>query len=481
MPVPDSPFATRSDARALCVDLDGTLIASDLLWESLVSVLRHRPWQLLLLPLWLVRGRAGLKQRLAALAGLDVAALPYRADVVDYVRQEFRRGRHVVLATAADTTLATAVAQHLGVFTEVLASDGIVNLKGSAKAASLVARFGTTNFDYIGDSRADIPVWASAAVALAPGHVRIDGVPNLQNIGASDEPRTSVVRLLVKALRPHQWLKNLLVFVPPLAAHRFDPSTAWHVALACLALSLCASGGYVLNDLLDINSDRQHQRKRHRPFASGRLSLGVGVGLLAGLWAAGFGLALAVLPIAFAIVLAGYLVATAAYSIRLKRVAVLDVMVLAGLYVVRVVAGGVATDVPVSTWLLAFTLFLSLSLAFLKRFIEVRSHAHAPAVQIPGRGYMSNDAAWLHSVGLTSAYLGVLVLALYANNLDVTRLYSHPERLVFVCPVLLYWLTRAWFKAHRGELHDDPVVAVALDPVTYLVIAIAAGAVLAAV
>jgi 4-hydroxybenzoate polyprenyltransferase len=474
--------AGQSSERALCVDLDGTLIASDLLWECLVSAVRHRPWSLLGLPLWLLRGRAHLKRQIATASQLDVESLPYRPAVLAFLRDEYRRGRNIVLATAADETLAAAVSQYLGIFKAVLASDGVTNLKGATKARALVHRFGAANFDYVGDSPADIPVWTAAAMSFAVGRARINGVPELQTIGPRDQQQVSgVARLLVKALRPHQWLKNLLLLIPALAAHRFDGPTFLAVAIGFMSLSVCASGGYVLNDLLDVGADRRHARKRHRPFASGRLSIRSGIAMLAALWAVGFALAAIWLPTEFALVLVGYIVTTAAYSIRLKREAVLDVMVLAGLYVVRVVAGGVATGIPVSTWLLAFTLFISLSLAFLKRFIEVTGHTGPATTSVPGRGYMSDDGAWLHAVGLASGYLGALVLALYANNIDVTRLYSHPERLLLVCPMLLYWTTRLWFKAHRRDLHDDPVVVVALDPVTYVVVAISAASVYAAV
>lgn len=466
--------ATAED-RVLCVDLDGTLIISDLLWESLIALVRRRPWAVLMLPVWLLRGRAHLKQQLARVAAvdLDVTALPYRDEVVTLVRGEFARGRRVVLATAADARLASAVANHLGVFSEVLASDGLVNLKGRAKAALLVQTFGAQGFDYIGDSPADIPVWRSAGTSWLAGHARIAGVANLQAVHTEAARGSGPVRMVLKALRPHQWLKNLLVFIPAVAAHRFDIGTLIDVAFAFVALSLCASGGYVLNDLLDVASDRRHARKRHRPFASGRLSISTGISLIGLTWLAGFGLAAATLPLSFVLLTAVYLVTTAVYSAALKRVAVLDVMVLAGLYVVRVLAGGLAASIAVSSWLLAFTLFVSLSLAFLKRFIEVRAAINSDATVIPGRGYRTDDAGWLHSVGLTSAYLGVLVLALYANSTDVTRLYAHPERLLLTCPVVLFWATRTWFLAHRGELHDDPVVAVAMDPVTYVVLGVA--------
>lgn len=286
---------------------------------------------------------------------------------------------------------------------------------------------------------------------------------------------------LIAALRPHQWLKNLLVFIPAVAAHRLDRGTLVDVVFAFLVLSFSASGGYVLNDLMDIAADRHHARKRHRPFASGRLSVSTGVAMVIGLWVMGLSLAYGLLSQMFAALAVSYLFVTLAYSTILKRVAVLDVMILAGLYVFRVMAGGVATAIPVSNWLLAFTLFVSLSLAFLKRFIEVRAVAATTSTLVPGRGYQTDDAAWLHSAGLSSAYLGVLVLALYATSGDVTRLYAHPERLLLACPVVLYWATRTWLLAHRGQLHDDPVVAVAFDPVTYVVLGLAAMAVVVSI
>jgi len=275
---------------------------------------------------------------------------------------------------------------------------------------------------------------------------------------------------LLKALRPHQWLKNLLVLVPALAAHRLDLESFLVAGAAFVTFSFAASGGYVLNDLHDLESDRLHPRKRHRPFASGALSRTTGVVLVALLWSISFGLAAAVLPNAFVLVIAVYLAATMAYSWRLKREPVLDVVILALLYVIRVLAGGVAGNIFLSNWLLAFTLFVSLSLAFLKRFIEVRDYKGSE--DIPGRGYRGDDAAWLHSAGLSAAFVATVVLAIYANSDDSARLYRHPERLLLLCPLLLYWATRAWLRAHRGEMHDDPVVAVAFDPSTYVVVAI---------
>jgi 4-hydroxybenzoate polyprenyltransferase len=478
-------------SRVLCVDLDGTLVATDLLWESVFSVLRHRPWLLLIAPLWLLKGRAHLKRQLAEAAHIDFATLPYRAAVLEYIETERRHGRSVVLATASDQAIAAGVANHLGIFSSVLASDGQVNLKGRTKAATLISRFGAGNFDYIGDSRADIPCWECATTAMTTNPGWTGHVNGLRTIPVGQTGVGHTLRSIVRAARPYQWVKNLLLVVPVLAAHRFDWQVATDLLLAIASFSLCASGGYILNDLLDVTADRQHARKRRRPFAAGDLSLKSGVVLLAVTWTLGFGLAAAFLPGQFVAITGAYLAATASYSIRLKREPVLDVMFLAGLYVMRVIAGGMATNVPVSTWMLAFTLFVCLSLAFLKRFIEVNGHAgaihagaaHAGAASamVPGRGYAAQDAAWLHSVGIASAYLSTVVLAIYANNPDVSRLYRHPQRLLLFCPILLYWATRVWLSAHRGQLHDDPVVAVSRDPVTYVVGALSAAIVWAAI
>jgi 4-hydroxybenzoate polyprenyltransferase len=271
------------------------------------------------------------------------------------------------------------------------------------------------------------------------------------------------------------------VFVPVLAAHRIDSQSLRTAALAFAAFCLCASGGYIFNDLLDAESDRQHARKRSRPLASSAISTSVAIAVLAVLWLAGFAIAFVWLPRSFLAIAAIYLAATVLYSARLKREAVLDVIVLAGLYVIRVVAGGAAGDIAISTWLLAFTLFLSLSLAFLKRFVEVHERKSQGFDAVPGRGYRSDDAAWLHSAGLLSSYLAVVILAIYANNADIARLYSKPERLLLICPLLLYWSTRTWLKAHRRQIHDDPVVAVASDPASYVIAVLAAAAVLSAV
>ena len=287
---------------------------------------------------------------------------------------------------------------------------------------------------------------------------------------------------LIASLRPHQWVKNLLVAVPPIAAHRLEPAIWPAVAIAFISLSLCASGGYVLNDLVDREADRRHHRKRARPFASGRLSVAMGIATIGLCWMAGLGLAFTSLPNAFAVMAAGYVCATSLYSLWLKHEPALDVMFLGGLYVVRVMAGGAATAVTVSTWLLTFTLFLSLSLAFLKRFVEVDAQRETGAEAVSSRrGYLPGDAQWLQAAGIASSYAAVVVLAIYVNNPEISGLYARPERLLLVCPLLLWWATRCWLLAHRRRIHDDPVVAIAAEPSTYALAAVVAFIVYAAI
>jgi 4-hydroxybenzoate polyprenyltransferase len=296
--------------------------------------------------------------------------------------------------------------------------------------------------------------------------------------GATRSPH--VVRALIRTARPEQWVKNLLLVVPAISAHRFDLATLEALAFSLLAFSLVASGNYILNDVLDMGADRLHPRKESRPIAAGHVSPGAAAFVMAVTWLVGFWLSATRLPVPFTLTIAAYLLVTTAYSLRLKREPVLDVLVLASLYVLRVVAGGAATNIRVSTWLLAFTLFVCLSIAFLKRFVEVHAFENGPARPVPGRGYVTSDASWLHSAGIASAYLSTVVLAIYTNSPDVSLLYRHPDRLLLLCPLLLYMATRVWMLAHRRRLHDDPVTVFALDPVTYGVGVLSAAVVWAA-
>lgn len=452
-----------SSSTPLCVDLDGTLLRSDLLYESLLAMLARRPWLALLLPIWLLGGKARLKREIAQRSAIDPAHLPYDARVLELLAAH--DCCHRVLCTASDLQLVAPIARHLDCFDEVMASDGKANLSGHRKAEALVARFGEAGFVYAGNASIDLHVWrrAKAAIVVNAGQGLVDQAARLCEVQQHLPAERAGLRAWLRALRLHQWLKNLLVFVPLLASHRFtelEPVSA--ALLAFLAFGLSASGVYLLNDLLDLEADRRHPRKRLRPFAAGQLSLLHG--LVAAPLLALCGLALALwVNAAFAITLAIYYALTLAYSLWWKRVPMLDVIVLASLYTVRIIGGAMAIGSALSFWLLAFSVFIFLSLALLKRYTEFVSLAERGEVRAAGRGYHVGDQPLLLSLGGSAGYLSVLVLALYINSPESQALYARPELLWLLCPLLLLWISRAWLLAQRGDMHDDPVVFAATD------------------
>ena len=460
------PSAIAPAGEIVCVDLDGTLIAGDLFWESLLRLIVRAPAVVLQLPFWAVKGRAYLKRQIAARIAIDAAGLPYRDEVLSYLRASSARGSVLVLATGSDEIYARAVHHHLGFFDHVVASDGIVNMSGRRKAHALSARFGRGGFHYIGNDWTDLHVWSaggSATIVAAPARLvrRLKSTVPIRTVIAPAQTR---LRALGRALRPHQWAKNALVFAPLIAAHDvLSRGPLVKSLIAFVAFSACASAIYILNDIVDVEADRQHPRKRTRPFAAGELSIPFGLTAAAGLLGAGLLIAAAGASWSLTAILALYVAATTAYSMSLKREPVVDVFVLAGLYVLRVVAGGVAAAIPLSTWMLAFALFFFLSLAFVKRYIELSGNGCAP-----GRGYTAQDAMWMHAIGTSSGYMAMVVLALYVSAPDVTRLYSRPTALWLLCPLLLFWITRMWFRAGRRQVHDDPVVEALKDPVGYV-------------
>jgi 4-hydroxybenzoate polyprenyltransferase/phosphoserine phosphatase len=444
----------------LCVDCDGTLIRTDLLHESVFLLLKHAPWKLVLLPWWLLRGKAFLKERLAQAVRFDWSTLPLNEEVVALARQAREAGRPVVLATASHRLLAEPLARHLGLFDDVLATDGPTNLSGSRKSDQLSERFGLKGFDYVGNDRKDLPVWSAArqAVVVSSDDRLIEAARSTTQVSRVIPSRSPGLRAYLKALRLHQWLKNVLVFVPLVAAHRLTSSEGLVQALlGFLAFGLCASAVYVLNDLVDLEADRRHVRKRHRPFASGLIPVWHGAFLIPALLGASFATAWW-LPIEFVGVLAGYFLCTLAYSLALKRQVVVDVLMLAGLYTLRVVAGGAATDIVPSFWLLAFSMFIFLSLALVKRYSELLVTLQQDQDRPSGRGYTVTDLPVLMSVGTSAGMVAVLVFALYINNPDIPAVYDKPLWLWLVPPLLLYWVSRLWMKTHRGEVDDDPLV-----------------------
>lgn len=459
----------------LVVDLDGTLVRTDTLLELLLALAGARPWRLLLVPVWLAAGgRAGLKRRLAEEAPLDVGLLPYDEELLALLRAERAAGRRLWLASGADAAVVRRVADHLGLFEGLLASDGRINLVRHRKAAALRRRF-PEGFDYAGNGADDLPVWAAArtAVVVASRRSIARQARRSGNVGRELPPSRGRAWGLLRAVRPHQWAKNLLVLVPLLGAHRLgDWGATLRTLLAFVAFGLVASGVYVTNDLLDLRSDRRHARKRSRPFAAGTLPLGLGVALAPTLLAAG-GLVASRLPAGFAATLACYCVATLAYSLSAKRRPILDVITLAGLYTVRIFAGAEASGAPVSEWLASFSIFLFLSLALLKRTSELARTAQA----LPGRAYGPDDRAPILAMGCASGYLSVLVLALYIRSEDVQILYASPNWLWALGGLLLYWISRMWLLAARGEVDDDPIVFSLKDAASWAVAALAVVAV----
>lgn len=453
----------------LCVDLDGSLIHSDLLLESFLLLIKRNPLYLFLAPLWLLRGKAHLKSEIARRVSLNGAALPYTQPFLDWLHAQKAAGRPLWLCTASDARLAEAVASHLGIFEGVLASNGQTNLSGHNKAAELVARFGAKQFDYCGNHRVDIPIWAqsrSAIVVNAPESVRQAAAQVAEVSHVVVAPAVGP-KVLWKALRVHQWAKNALVFVPMLAAHELSWSTLLASFAAFIAFSLCASSVYLLNDMLDLEADRQHHSKCRRPFASGHLSLVFGLAAAPLLLLAALLLAL-MLPTAFLGVLGAYYVATLAYSFGIKKIVMVDVLALAGLYTIRLVAGSAAAAIPLSFWLLIFAIFIFLSLAIVKRYAELLAMREQGKLTAQGRGYQVEDLSMLQSLGASSGYLSILVLALYLNSPDVAQMYQHPKLVWLLVPIMLYWISRIWMQTYRGRMHDDPLVYALKDRISLL-------------
>ena len=480
MPIPAST-AEIATLPALCVDLDGTLVKSDTLVDSTLALARYHPSDLLKLPRWLLQGKAALKRHIADAVQLDVVHLPYNRELLQFLEQQHATGRPIYLATAADSATAQRVADHLGLFAGVLASDGTTNLSGTNKLDAFRERFGD-DFSYIGNATPDLcllqnckePMVANPTSGLRSALRRAKITP----VRTFSE-QVSPFKAWPKAIRLHQWAKNALIFVPLLLAHIRATGPVVGTFLAFLSFGLCASATYIVNDLLDLEADRQHPRKRRRPFASGDLSALAGVAVVVLFLLASIAIAVALphivarlspslalrRPYRFLLWLGIYCVTTLAYSLRLKRAVLVDVIVLSGLYTVRIIAGAAAAGIPLSTWLGSFSIFFFLSLAFVKRFAELENLRERGGVSASGRGYHTSDIEQLRSFGSASGYVSVVVLTLYISNLnaDAALLYRHTNRLWLLVPVLLLWISRLWLQASRGRLHEDPVVYAITD------------------
>ena len=445
--------------RPLVVDLDGTLVPVDLLVEQFAAV-ASKDWRSALGALGRLRyGKSALKAAIAESSELRPRLLPYDSAVMALVRKARKEGRPVHLATASHQLQAQAIADHLKMFDGVFATTADVNLAGSAKASLLVDRFGEGGFDYVGNHSHDLSVWKhahTAYVARAPVSVR----RQLQRLGVPFEIvecRKSGVRDWLRALRIHQYAKNLLIFVPLLAGHAQSPEQWLAAAMMFVAFCLAASSAYLLNDLLDLEADRQHPSKHLRPLACGEISTKAALSAIPILLLLAAAISVLISPLCL-LVVGGYLMLTLGYSLYLKRRMLVDVVCLAMLYTIRVVAGSAASGIAPSEWLLAFSLFVFACLALIKRYTEVALRLDRNLPDIGHRNYRKDDLVILATLAAATGTNAVTVFAFYVTSPAVAELYSRPKLLWLICPLLLYLLGRALMVSHRREMHDDPVV-----------------------
>lgn len=467
----ENDFGDSQKALPLCVDLDGTIVNTDTLVECLL--VGTCKWSTLKrIPGWIVQGKAKFKEKLAQHIQLNPALLPYNDTLVQYLKREKSHGRRLVLVTAANQSLAQAISDHLGIFDEVIASDGSRNLRGEEKAKLLVERFGNRGFSYAGNDRTDLKVWecAYSGVLVNTHYGTAKRAAALTTIEQCINCNPNQVRALWRAIRPHQWVKNLLVFVPIITARAFvDFEALINGFLLFIAFCVTASGIYLINDLFDLEADRQHPTKCKRPFASGALAITTGFAMAAILIVVGFILSAATQIPIVALLLLVYGVASISYSLKLKEFPLVDVFMLAALYSIRLFSGGEATGHHVSFWLLAFSGFLFLSLAIIKRTAELKASLNQQKHHIVRRGYSSADLLVIQTFGIGASFISSLVLALYIQSYTAVNSYTHPQILWFTVPVMLFWECRLWLSTTRGYMNEDPIVYTAKDWVSWMV------------
>ena len=450
------------------VDLDGTLYPGDTLWDSVALVMSRSPLELRRLPWLIIAGPLSVKRWLAERVVPDASLLPYRVGLIDLCRAERRRGRRVVLATAAHRRIAESVAGYLGCFDAVIASD-VTNRKGSAKLLAIREDTEGSSFLYAGDSEADRVIWGESAGVLAAGRAaRWDSQRFQASVLARFPDAHSRFYPFLRSLRPHQWVKNILVFVPLVTSHRFlDKGAVVSSVLIFVAFCLCASSAYLLNDIVDLENDRAHHRKKRRPIAAGTLPVSLAIAFVPVLLALSVVVASTTTTSAMVCALI-YYVLTVAYSLVLKRLVLVDVFTLACLYALRCCAGNAAAGIRYSPWLLGFMVFLFLSLAFAKRHSELRNLRVFGGGDVKGRGYQSDDLELVAICGVASGFVSALVMGLYVTSDAVSELYDHPLGLCVLSPLVLFWICRVWFISHRGQLHYDPIVFALRDRMSYL-------------
>lgn len=462
---------TESNKIPLCVDLDGTLIKTDALFESVLLLIKKNPFYIFFLPIWLAKGKPNLKKEMYSRIDFPVNSLPYNQELIEYIKTERNSGRKVYLVTASHQIIADKVSEYLGIFDDSFGTSDTYNLKAGKKRDFLVDKFGDGGFVYAGDSKADFKVWENAikAVVVSRKNSFLKSVNKQIEVEKSFIYGKSLLATIIKEIRVYQWVKNILLFLPLLLAHQLtNEDKITDLIIAFISFSISASFVYVLNDLLDLESDRSHPRKKNRPLASGSLPVQLGILLVPILLISGLGLSFLV-NAKFQLILLTYLVLTTAYSFKLKKIAILDIVILAALFTTRVISGGFAAEVDLSMWILAFSMFFFMNLAVLKRYTELLVIKKKNKLQTKGRGYHIEDMGLLLSVGPAAGFMAVLVFALYISSEQAQKLYNFPELLWLVSPILLFWIIRIWHLCVRGKMTDDPIVFTVKDRVSYLI------------
>ena len=455
----------------LIVDLDGTLINTDLLHEGFLIFLKKNIFNLFRCLIWLINGKSNLKKNLSEHVKIPYELLPVNKNLVEFMKAESAKGRKIILATASYRSQAFEISNLIPVFNEIIATDDAINLKGEKKRKLLVEKFGEKNFDYVGNSNSDLKIFASCRYSylVNPSGSLTKKTMKISELKKSWHVTKTSGYTIVKAIRAYQWIKNLLIFIPLITSHTFQSITPFlNGLMAFLSFSFIASAGYILNDLMDLNADRAHPEKCRRPLASGELSITSGVVL-------GILLICSSLIIAstqnshFIGILLLYFFSSIVYSFFLKRMALYDVFMLALLYSIRIFAGGIVIDVPISFWLIAFSTFIFLSLALVKRYSELMQMNDQTSLESRGRQYSITDTNLLEIMGIVSGYMSIIVLSLYINSKEVTLLYTNPKLLWALSVLFLFWISRIWLKAIRGEMTDDPILFAIKDKSSYFI------------
>ena len=455
--------------KVLICDLDGTLIKTDMLFESLFILLRNNFFFIFLTPLWLLKGKQVLKNEIYKRIEFSPENLPYNQEVIEFIKINRNNYSKTALVSASNQNIVKDIAEYIGIFDEYYGSDDKLNLKAVNKRKFLDEKYGIRNYSYIGDSKADIEIWNHSNEKFIVNNSLSKRLKSIKFDTIIGNNTKSKLKLIIKEIRVYQWVKNLLIFIPALMAHITNFEIYLNLFYSFISFSLIASSVYVLNDLLDLEADRKHPRKKNRPFASGDLSLLYGFALLPFLIVSSLIIAITLLPISYLFVLFFYYVLTSLYSFKLKRIVIVDILTLALLYTIRIVAGGEAVDVEVTPWALAFSMFLFLSLALLKRYTELHSLKEIDELKASGRGYHVDDIEIVRSFGTSSAFISILVFALYVNSEQIRLLYNKPNLMWIVAILLLFWIMRIWFLANRGKMTDDPIVFTGKDKISWTI------------